>query len=355
MSKVNKIKSYEKRGISKLIIKSAKGQTLSEREVQAINTNMVPGLSPITVETHGKSFKLTYELTGLITLEDYLLTPMDRRIFAHLLQGILDVIHGMQKQYLSLNGLLLDTSKVFVNPAKRQFIFLYLPIQHFETGLTLRNFLLDVIQVGSFAQNEDTNYVQEYIKIINDGINFSVFKLEEYVKTVITGDGYRTITKIQCGNCKSMVDAHVLFCPICGMKLQDAKGDGIQKTYDPSAAVEAEKAQSDEDQEPGTTLLGDQVPKAAYLTRISTGERIYLNKPNFVIGKSASCDYTISGNTAISRHHSEIIQSGEHFEIKDLGSTNKTYHNGVQVAESAPLASGDMIKLANEEFSFFYG
>jgi hypothetical protein len=105
-----------------------------------------------------------------------------------------------------------------------------------------------------------------------------------------------------------------------------------------------------------TTVLNAQAaPTEPYLVRIKTGERIFLNKPVFRIGKEKSyVDYFISDNTAISRSHCNIHTENGTCYIEDTNSTNHTYVND-QIINSnvkVKLASGDKIKLANEDFIF---
>lgn len=91
------------------------------------------------------------------------------------------------------------------------------------------------------------------------------------------------------------------------------------------------------------------------LTRVKTGEKVYINKPVFRIGKEKSyVDYFIADNTAISRSHCNIhTENGEYF-IEDTNSTNHTFINGKIINSNVKtkISSGDRIRLANEEFTF---
>ena len=97
-------------------------------------------------------------------------------------------------------------------------------------------------------------------------------------------------------------------------------------------------------------------PKALpYLIRVSTEERIMLNKAVFKIGKATrGVDYTVGGNGAISRQHAFIIQKDGVCYIKDNKSTNHTYVNGKRVEEGAEeiLTHDSLVRLADEEFTF---
>lgn len=109
--------------------------------------------------------------------------------------------------------------------------------------------------------------------------------------------------------------------------------------------------------EPGTTVLNSyvQAPINAYLYRSSTGENIAITGELFRMGKSAKdVEYRIEGNSNISRAHAAIIRSQDNYYIEDLGSTNFTFVNGVQLTPKRrhQLMTNDVIYMADEEFVF---
>lgn len=93
----------------------------------------------------------------------------------------------------------------------------------------------------------------------------------------------------------------------------------------------------------------------ASLTRQVTGEKIELNKPSFVLGKSPeSADYAIADNTNVSRIHATIITRNGRYYVMDQRSTNGTFVNGriIKPNQEVELLTGDCLMLANEEFVF---
>lgn len=91
------------------------------------------------------------------------------------------------------------------------------------------------------------------------------------------------------------------------------------------------------------------------LIRRRTLDNIPLNKSEFVLGKDAMhADYCIDNNNSISRKHALISYEGNRVYIQDCNSTNGTYVNGVKLEGQSEvvLNSGDVIKLANEEFEY---
>jgi pSer/pThr/pTyr-binding forkhead associated (FHA) protein len=91
------------------------------------------------------------------------------------------------------------------------------------------------------------------------------------------------------------------------------------------------------------------------LTRESNGEKIYINKNIFRIGRDRNrVDYAISDNTAISRSHVAIVsRNGEYFVI-DNNTANHTYVNESMLSANVetPIHEGDVLRLANESFRF---
>lgn len=111
-----------------------------------------------------------------------------------------------------------------------------------------------------------------------------------------------------------------------------------------------------------TTVLGMdmQMPMAPQvripvLERKKTNEKIAVTKDTFRLGKEQQyVDYCIMDNSAVSRSHADIVKKESDYYIVDNNSLNHTFVNGVQVVGSNPqiLKDGDIIMLANEEFTF---
>ena len=92
-----------------------------------------------------------------------------------------------------------------------------------------------------------------------------------------------------------------------------------------------------------------------HLVRVRTGETIALTGDIFVIGKSQTgVDYTITGNSAISRVHCTIIRHNGAYYIRDEHSTNATYVNGDQVlpGNQVLLTNNCKVHMADEEFLY---
>ena len=95
--------------------------------------------------------------------------------------------------------------------------------------------------------------------------------------------------------------------------------------------------------------------RTASITRRKNGQSMIINKEVFHMGKESSfADFFIGDNRTISAAHADIIcDNGEYF-IRDMNSLNHTFVNDAMVmaGEMKPLASGDVIRLSDEEFDF---
>ncbi len=94
----------------------------------------------------------------------------------------------------------------------------------------------------------------------------------------------------------------------------------------------------------------------AFLTRISNGYRYELVQDRVVLGKvNTTLPNDISvDNKTVSRQHACIHKAGERYFIEDLGSTNKTLVNKIDIGTGRwiELKNSDRITLSNEEFAF---
>lgn len=82
----------------------------------------------------------------------------------------------------------------------------------------------------------------------------------------------------------------------------------------------------------------------------ANGERkdFPLTKSVAIVGRKNTCDLRIPLG-AVSRQHFQIEQDGGALKLKDLGSSNGTYHNGERVLE-AELEAGDKVQVGPVTF-----
>lgn len=73
------------------------------------------------------------------------------------------------------------------------------------------------------------------------------------------------------------------------------------------------------------------------------GRHILLRNDCTGVGRDADNELQLQ-DTEVSRHHAAIIRLEDHFEIKDLGSSNGTFLNSVRVQQQ-PLKSGDRLQI----------
>jgi len=82
----------------------------------------------------------------------------------------------------------------------------------------------------------------------------------------------------------------------------------------------------------------------------SVGETFTISPEEIVIGRDVNADVFLN-NMTVSREHATIVHRGETVIIRDAGSLNGTYVNGICVDESE-LHSGDRIQIGTFHLRF---
>lgn len=376
---MNKIKLVKKMGAAHIMIKSLKGQQLNEHEAYAINSNNVAYLLHVDVEMKKNTFKLFYNITGFIPFIQYLQTPFTKTTFAAMLQNILECLLSVKKAYFHQENMLMDFNQVMVNPTTQKIYFVYVPIQNYNSGISLRDFLLNIIQFCTFSPNEDTSYAQDYINILNNGINFSEFELEQYINNLSGQNNAPASRQIECPACRFLNDEGINYCIHCGCKITGNLNREVNQIYDVANQDKNVSQKNNAEQQKvrknntqglsdgtidlksyvgGTTVLGSgeiEKPTVAFLLRLKNNKKIIIDKPVFKIGKErGTCNYVIADNGAVSRKHASIVTKGRRYYVIDNGSTNHTYVDGHKVPDETEVEifGKTRIRFANEEFVF---
>ena len=214
---------------------------LDERGIYAIGNNQLKGLIKVNVEQKGSNFKLIYITTGFVTLKEHLRNTMNKDMFAKLLQNILNILQSIQDANFYKECILFDINYVVVNPSTQNIYFIYVPIQGSEGFGTLRDFLLSVVQNGSFAPGEDPTYIREYVSILNKKSDFSLFDLRDYINTISPSKSVKAAAKngkVRCPRCNSPISDNIKFCASCGANVTGLTGEfrGSQQFNPPAGA-----------------------------------------------------------------------------------------------------------------------
>ncbi len=83
----------------------------------------------------------------------------------------------------------------------------------------------------------------------------------------------------------------------------------------------------------------------------NTGARFLLDSDSVTAGRHPEADIFLDDVT-VSRRHTEFIRHGSAFELKDLGSLNGTYFDGVRI-ENALLTDGAEVQIGKFRLTFY--
>lgn len=81
------------------------------------------------------------------------------------------------------------------------------------------------------------------------------------------------------------------------------------------------------------------------------GARFLLDQDITVAGRHPNADIFLDDVT-VSRRHAEFVRHGKSFEVRDLGSMNGTYFDGVRI-DSALLDNGAEVQIGKFRLTFY--
>ena len=82
------------------------------------------------------------------------------------------------------------------------------------------------------------------------------------------------------------------------------------------------------------------------------GREYQLDGGDVAIGRAPSCDVVLEGDQLASRRHALLRHKGDAYTIVDLGSSNGTYVNDLEIREATALKDGDVITIGAHEIVY---
>lgn len=150
------------------------------------------------------------------------------------------------------------------------------------------------------------------------------------------------MSHVYCPECGFQSPAAVNYCARCGALLAHDTGGETTMSLGPEDVRDEE-----------TGALDDSLGGTALVVRVGgglAGERFALDAERTLIGRSPECDVFLDDVT-VSRRHAELLQQGERFTIRDLGSLNGTFVNRHRV-EAVELHDDDEVQVGKYRLTF---
>ncbi len=178
-----------------------------------------------------------------------------------------------------------------------------------------------------------------------------------------------------CSSCGADVPPGDQFCQQCGREMNDervlsavngngtANGDGgmawsaatFAQAQPARVSVAVREAEPEADHATNAARVAVRRLPSEEGGEIEAGDPVEyaLDGRNTAIGRSPSCDIVLDGDQLVSRRHALMRFDGQHYTIVDLGSSNGTFVNGIEIRETTPLTDGDRITIGEHELEFW--
>lgn len=171
-----------------------------------------------------------------------------------------------------------------------------------------------------------------------------------------------------CNSCGNVGSAFDKYCQVCGqeMSLDPVQEAGFQASRPNGADQNGAHAASlgAASQESHGASATTAVAQARLIVRtIADGgqgddrevEEFILDGRDVAIGRAPSCDIVLHGDQLASRRHALLRNKGRFYTVVDLGSSNGTYLNDLEIREEVELHDGDSLKIGSHELAYSTG
>ncbi len=151
-----------------------------------------------------------------------------------------------------------------------------------------------------------------------------------------------------------MEDAERFLLPSPGSKLEFEPEESVSRSAAnlpvpissiPETANEASSSKRFDAPRSGSTVQA--TPARHIFLVLANGERVEVDAPRFVVGRSPECNLVLA-STRVSREHIAIVREGPHIFLEDLGSSNGTWLGEQRVTRDL-LQNGDEFTLGDQK------
>ena len=275
-------------------------------EMECFNTEFLGNQSTCTEMQVDGVRVLAYTIPATLPLSQFLKKQLYKGEFLSILSNIMNQLLFFEDQGMPLKKVLLNTKYMYIELSNLHVQLIYMPIEKEFADCNVCEFVQNFISKIRFADMQCVNCVDQILHYLDSRMMFS---LREFFTFIIE------------------------------LQKEDILKDDIDFGEDETSVLQQMTYRN----------------ITPYLVRSRTNALIPIEKKEFLVGKTAECDYQINDNRKISRLHCTFrISNGECY-IRDENSTNHTYVNGkmIQPGFDVMLKNDDYIRMADEEFKYW--
>lgn len=143
------------------------------------NQNHAIGLAPITFEEmNGIYYKMLFDVTGKITLGEYIGRHITQEDFRLMLLNLIDTIEQFDEYMIDVGQVLLDMDCVYINTIDHSVAFLCIALQGELQSYQLHDFFRTVLQHSHVNSNlNEVSYFHHVWNVVNSENGFSLHNI----------------------------------------------------------------------------------------------------------------------------------------------------------------------------------
>lgn len=157
---------------------------------------------------------------------------------------------------------------------------------------------------------------------------------------------------VQCPHCGQETDGTLPFCQFCGQRLTAESGSaatGLPSWLTRSANGSEPAGPVGQAGPDGPAIKSQLVARLVFVAPTAlgqtTGREFTLDGSELRIGRAPSCEINLDGDPLVSRFHAVLRPREGGYAIDDLGSSNGTLVNEVEIHAETPLREGDEVTI----------
>lgn len=184
--------SYEnKKGKITIENKISYPEAVNEQIFKVQESNMLPGVLPITRKQKSKETKLICSVQGMQNLNEYFCGVVSKRKFLETVHQVIFLIKTYDKNMINPANLDLQKDRVFINPETKELRCVYWPVVNNQNEVPAQAFFQQLPIGITFDTYEDMSYLGEYSNFFN---KLAPFSIKEFEKLVLKLQGKKDVS-----------------------------------------------------------------------------------------------------------------------------------------------------------------
>lgn len=150
-----------------------------------IKNNSIQGIIPMTFQQVNDHKYYQYDITNLISLDDFLKRSLNKKDIIDLILQIIHIFENGNDYMIEHQYFILDRHSIYIEQSKKEVYMIVLPLENIQNNISFNDLIRNILMSAKYQTQDSSQYVVEILNYINSDVVHSLQNIKDFLMNIM--------------------------------------------------------------------------------------------------------------------------------------------------------------------------